>query len=269
MTGVQTCALPIYKTLLNVAIKGDKFTPDDIIKKSSTKTISKYDYKDTSTYTSETDLGKLYHLYNNPSYKNERDYMSLKVVGVLRSKEDTYLDLMPASIGYNTSLKDFFVADSGVSSVNNNFKNNWYIPRTEEAWNNFVQLLKDIQKGSITADSKNIYSLVDSVFNCESIFSKDTTPSCETYVKQAGRFGTNFPVNKDVALGDFDKLSNDEKIKLFSTVNSNLINYIVYYLGYSTLTSIVIFPTSLTTKADIIKKLDFYNQGKVDSEQIL
>jgi putative ABC transport system permease protein len=269
-TSVDTYEVDTTATLLQIAIKGENFTADDIVRKEANRTVSKYYCKDSSNYVSKDNKGELNKLYYDETLKANEDYVPLHIVGVLRSKEDTYINLMPASIGYNSSLKDFFAEKSKNSEVSTNFKNNWYIPRTEEAWDNFIQVLKDIQAGTVTADSKNIYSILDSVFTCESIFTnKDTTPSTETYIEQGYRLGVEFPVNEDIVTGNYKNLTTKQLTQLFTNINSDLINYIVYYMGYSTLTSIVIFPVSLTTKSEILKKLDAYNKDKTDAEQIL
>jgi putative ABC transport system permease protein len=65
-------------------------------------------------------------------YNNETDYPSkeLKVVGVLRPKTDSYVDMMPPSIGFLTSLKDEMIADRNTEkgkALAANITSNWYL----------------------------------------------------------------------------------------------------------------------------------------------
>lgn len=49
----------------------------------------------------------------------------------------------------------------------------------------------------------------------------------------------------------------------------NLVDFVAYYKSYSLVTSVLIFPESLTTKDALMSYLDAYNTGRKDSEQII
>ncbi len=266
----QTYEIDTDKTIAKIILKGGKnVTADDIVRKESTKTIYKYAYKDDDVYVDDDNKGALNKLYNDASLKEGTDYTTLHLVGVLRVKQDTYINLMPSSIGYLTSLKDQFASDCSNSQINKNMKNNWYIPRTEEAWTNFATAITDIMNGDVS-DTATLMADVNKAITCENIYYGSTNPNnISTYMTQSERFGVDFPVNEQIVSGNYKDMSTSELTSAFKQINSDLINYIVYFLGYSIITSIIIFPLSLTTKAKVIEKLDAYNNDKEDSKQIL
>jgi putative ABC transport system permease protein len=65
-------------------------------------------------------------------YNDETNYPSkeLKIVGVLRPKTDSYVDMMPPSVGFLTSLKDEMIADRNTEKgklLASSATNNWYL----------------------------------------------------------------------------------------------------------------------------------------------
>ncbi len=81
--------------------------------------------------------------------------------------------------------------------------------------------------------------------------------------------GVDLPVDRDIINGDFDDYDIQNANDLLIEIRDNFVNYLAYYLGYSRITSIIIFPSSLDAKASIIKKLEAYNKNKKESEQII
>lgn len=78
----------------------------------------------------------------------------LKIVGVLRQKADAYLDTIPSSIGYLTSLKNEMLSDTtteygkALASV---AKENWYIARTDDDKTDGVALLETAINSAVTS----------------------------------------------------------------------------------------------------------------------
>jgi putative ABC transport system permease protein len=69
-------------------------------------------------------------------YENGTKYPAkeLKIVGVLRQKADSYVDMMPPSVGYLTALKDEMLADRDTAKgklLANNATNNWFLHRPD------------------------------------------------------------------------------------------------------------------------------------------
>lgn len=267
---VDTYEIDTTMTIAKVILKGgENITADDLVRKNGTKTIYKYEYKDDQTYFDASNKGALNELYYDNSLSEGTDYLSLHVVGVLRVKEETYINLMPSSIGYLSSLKNYFSEKYNSSEISEHMSTNWYIPRTDEAWTNFSDAITSVINGDVTDTSKLMEDVNDSIV-CENIYYGVGNPNnISTFMTQSARFGVDFPVNEKVVTGDFENMSDDEMIDLFGSINTDMMSYIVYYLGYSTITSIIIFPLSLTTKAQIIERLDNYNKERPDLEQVV
>ncbi len=73
-------------------------------------------------------------------YENDAKYQPkiLKIVGVLRPSESSYINLMPSSIGYLTSLKDEFVKDveNNCQDLQDVCKNAWYFTTKKDSQKN-------------------------------------------------------------------------------------------------------------------------------------
>ena len=73
-------------------------------------------------------------------YENDALYQPkvLKIVGVLRPSESSYINLMPSSIGYLASLKDEFVNDveTNCRDLQNECKNAWYFSTKQNSSKN-------------------------------------------------------------------------------------------------------------------------------------
>ena len=266
----NTYEIDTTKTIAKIILKGGKnISADDLVRKDATKRIYKYERKDDQTYVDELNKGALNELYYDNLLKEGTDYLSLHVVGVLRVKEETYINLMPSSIGYLSSLKDYFSEKYSSSQISQHMSTNWYIPRTDEAWTNFCDAITSVINGDVTNTTK-LMEDVNSSIVCENIYYGVENPnSISTFMTQSARFGVDFPVNDQIVTGNYENMSDEEMLDLFESINTDLMNYIVYYLGYSTITSIIIFPLSLTTKAQVIERLDSYNKDRSDLEQIV
>ncbi len=76
-----------------------------------------------------TDNDGLMNIYEND---DQYDEIKLKIVGVLRPAKNSYLSLMPGSIGYLESLKDLFVKDSeeNCSDIHKTATQSFFVPKT-------------------------------------------------------------------------------------------------------------------------------------------
>lgn len=242
------------------------------------------------------DTPSLDAVYNDDATHNP---VNLKIVGVLRPSPDSYLSLMPASIAYTSDLTKYMVDDyqedaAGLALADAQ-KNNWFVKRDEEdaskdglaTLNNSFKTLIDNLGGADgdenqTIDSSLFNQLVGNSITYYSAIGKTNSNgtititlsnSPTTYLAWCERFGSKFNqvdlsslssggVADFVAwliLGDFFE----------STGNPNISDLMAAANSYSTISSILIFPKTLSGK-DVIKSyLDGLNYGKLDKDQII
>lgn len=244
-------------------------------------------------------------IYNTPSldavYNDDATHnpVNLKIVGVLRPSPDSYLSLMPASIAYTSDLTKYMVDDyqedaAGLALADAQ-KNNWFVKRDEEdaskdglaTLNNSFKTLIDNLGGAdgdenqaidsslfnqLVGNSITYYSAIGKI-NSNGTITITLSNSPTTYLAWCERFGSKFNqvdlsslssggVADFVAwliLGDFFE----------STGNPNISDLMAAANSYSTISSILIFPKTLSGK-DVIKSyLDGLNYGKLDKDQII
>lgn len=244
-------------------------------------------------------------IYDTPSldavYDDDATHnpVNLKIVGVLRPSPDSYLSLMPASIAYTSDLTKYMVDDyqedaAGLALADAQ-KNNWFVKRDEEdaskdglaTLNNSFKTLIDNLGGAdgdenqaidsslfnqLVGNSITYYSAIGKI-NSNGTITITLSNSPTTYLAWCERFGSKFNqvdlsslssggVADFVAwliLGDFFE----------STGNPNISDLMAAANSYSTISSILIFPKTLSGK-DVIKSyLDGLNYGKLDKDQII
>ena len=242
------------------------------------------------------DTPSLDAVYNDDATHNP---VNLKIVGVLRPSPDSYLSLMPASIAYTSDLTKYMVDDyqedaAGLALADAQ-KNNWFVKRDEEdaskdglaTLNNSFKTLIDNLGGAdgdenqaidsslfnqLVGNSITYYSAIGKI-NSNGTITITLSNSPTTYLAWCERFGSKFNqvdlsslssggVADFVAwliLGDFFE----------SAGNPNISDLMAAANSYSTISSILIFPKTLSGK-DVIKSyLDGLNYGKLDKDQII
>jgi putative ABC transport system permease protein len=289
-----------------------QFTSED-----STATVR---YFDTSSYTMDD------------VYSNDETYgaVTLKVVGILRPTEDSYLSLMPPSIGYTQALTDYMTEYDGLTEAEKTIKDelddsvtgNVFMTKSGvEKLNSFMDILKDAgldtlisaylngdigsidssaldsgaftdeQESAITEFLSTFTDYTEGMASCfkyvdHFVYSGNTAPQytgfyyylvhCQEVGAELNTSNVDFPSNDYEYLVFFKEFFSE---RYFTHVNepasergadeTNLLDILAVENNYATITSILIFPTSLTTKGDLLARLDTYNEGKTDSEQII
>jgi putative ABC transport system permease protein len=177
-------------------------------------------------------------------YENEETYPSvdLKIVGVLRQKADAYLDTMPPSVGYLTSLKDEMLEDADTNfgrELSSVAAKNWWINRDEgdtsedgaylleNALNNAISNLssataedaKGLTSNDISAISKAVHYAYPYVYDSYADYGafgasySDFLSSCESVLanfnqsKVQSFFDDVFAIAKDESLSQSAKAS--------------------------------------------------------------
>jgi len=244
-------------------------------------------------------------------YNDDATYhpINLKIVGVLRPTESSYISLMPSSIGYLSSLKDEIVADTAEGGAGANIaqyaSENYYINNHDANANDATTKEDYNPEDGIVALKKQLLSLSSSSISESSISTLLSSAFTFRYFSVWNTetpYGTNFSsfliLNHYVG-GDFKEAEisgipdtpsaaysdNDEVWIRFiafwknqlttpafynqGTADWNAVDFLAYFNGYALVSSILVFPASLTTKDALHAYLDDYNTGKDKEDQIL
>ncbi len=271
-------------------------------------------------------------------YQHDEIYnpLKLKVVGVIRSREDSYISLMPSSLGYLSELKDYLADDGQTISSSpelrtaherllNAAKGNVYYrydvdengdPTKDDSLYKLNALISEyyhsynlgdmIQRfeetGKLTeADASTLSTLLTNLpSNIASCLSyrdfwgneknKEGVPNFTNshyYFQHCQNVGCDL-LQGEVDIPSFSNADSSSAMEgvgklvgkitdpsFWNDVNNNertswcLIDFLALENNFSIITSVLIFPASLTTKESLTKYLSDYNVGKEDSETIV
>ena len=270
--------------------------------KESNKTVYWYTNTDAKS-------GSYGNIYNNDSNYQP---IKLKIVGVLRPSKDSYISLMPSSIGYLSSLKDDLASDVQKGGRGEKLAQiaakNYYINRgSETRYGGFGDGLD-----ALNAALKNVYASLSSTTTSSTSISESVLENVlsGTYIyrdvfndaeggyaplsssssrflswnrKVGGDFGenniTNLPDTPTTAYDPNDagwdkfttfwrKRLTDPKFYNGTASDWSAVDFEAYFNGYALVSSVLIFPLSLTTKDALHNYLNAYNTGKEDIDQI-
>lgn len=255
--------------------------------------ISSFD-EATGTYSGKS-ITKDLKYYTQPAldevYGQDSKYapIDLKVVGILRPTKDSFISLMPASMGYLSSLTDTLAKDTEKGQPGEPLAAeqtaNWYIPRTGDKNDGLAILNANIQavlaaqsSSSITSMSQNTFlGALNGVFRFSYAYAYDstdpgTTTNMSTFLNMCHYVGSSFADVNPPSFDDLDGWTTLLENPLF--FNTTVVDYLAYYSSYAVISSILIFPASLTTKDRLRDYLDKYNKDhdgnpKPDVDQII
>ena len=224
-------------------------------------------------------------------YHDDAKYkpIKMKIVGVLRPTESSYIQLMPASLAYTPALTKLMTDDiaEGTSAyaLGQVQKKNWCIPRTDSQSTDGKALLQrtfdeiaallssfdDLQNidEGVQAQVSNVFTTgLSKCFRQYSVTSyyPDENQiyyhgSANGYLSSCRNFGAEF--NKDIDVTNFfvnmmDPTSSKDAFDPESSENA--MDLIAYANSYSLVSSVLIFPKSLTSKPTIHNYLDTWNE---------
>lgn len=236
-------------------------------------------------------------LYTAPD--NVYNPIKIRISGIIRPKKDTLINLMPGSICYPSALKEHYVNDLAqeYKAINGKAKENYYIKKfaTEDVIDD-SELLHGWQKATINllegvnyayqgADTSRLTQLLDKddYFKFYSLFAdvydiaSVTTPELldkyasssfsNAYSRSNYRFASEF--DGSITFNPFSVPGVGQTFLPVPDTYEQFQDLVTYCSGYSTITSILIFPKSLSDKDRIFEYLDAYNSGKEDAEQVI
>ena len=203
----------------------------------------------------------------NTYWNDDSKGRKLTLSGIIRVKENSYIDIMQPSIGYLSGLKEDIFNANRVSDISTSlYDKNWAIDSVLQSPSAQAELLKMITDPTyvpkdpsleVFRDYTNIYDIINRAFyffDPGDIKTPSTTPLTSVGVSEYLTLGRKYSSD----------LSNE-----YGTHTDTYLSLLANYLAYSLVTSIVIFPNSLDDKEQILTYLDAWNEGKPEDEQIL
>ena len=217
-------------------------------------------------------------------YNDDSKGINLKIVGVLRPKQNSSVATMTTGLCFQNSLQNYLLGENRKADIYNKILNNISFDETK----NPTDLINDLTglisvetdengNSSTTINVNNINSIFDNYYHFYDLFtgSNTTTSGSEftikNYLKQANIIGADV-INKELKEGGAATLLKYiEKIcgyMVKGTVDKQelaksypyVLSFLGYINSYSNIQNIVIFPSSLNAKNELIAKLDEYNE---------
>ena len=230
-------------------------------------------------------------IYNDTS----RQGINCKIVGVLRPTETSPLTLMPPSLAYTPKLSKIMSNDyaegTSTQKLGSILRDNWVIPYSSDPdqdgktiVQNFANELakvftdlggKEINESSYENISSNTLGTISSLLTNQlpKAFREYTVTgkgyyytSISSYLANCRNLGATFPkVDIENFLSDLFT-GTTTFADLFKPGDSSIMNLVAASNSYGLVTSILIFPSSLTTKDALKAYLDDWNKTHPDNQ---
>ncbi|MCQ2792059.1 MAG: ATP-binding cassette domain-containing protein, partial [Bacilli bacterium] len=234
----------------------------------------------TGSYIYEKDLRDLYE-------GKKGKPIVLNITGIIRLKKNKLVNLIPGSICYPKALKDEYIKqskDPAYKEYADAARNNWYIPASGSPlikgdWATFA---KDVVLGAVyKANSLELSTWLNfgyAPIQTFGLFAKSTldndgnptgltvlqnaTTRFDDYLYANYRFSNTYKVPTFI-YDDYKHTHRPTDVDMVD-VESPL-QVINYAMGYSTITSIMIFPKDFANKQQIFNYLDQWNKDHPDN----
>lgn len=206
---------------------------------------------------------------------------TLKVVGILRPKKTTTIPLMTTGLCYLKSLQETLVEENTKASLVEDFKKNIVLKNVNGfGTSNFASMIFELSQLSAndTLTTTSVANLLNKYFSFRGVKNiGEEYSGVASYLKAAKGFGCDM-VSKELlekGLTDKDFLTEyfTNMINLYNEgkvieATNLLIGFYGYLDSYSVIRNVVIFPTNLTTKSQLLEELDEYNKISEDPNDI-
>ena len=224
-------------------------------------------------------------------YDNDAQYkaIDMHIVGVLRPTETSYIQLMPASLAYTPALTKIMADDIAEGTPAHRLgeiqKQNWCVHRDsnpdndgkaklQRVINDIVKVINESGQGSDATYSQAMDAMTNGFPSClreYSVTAYNNPSSVGYFTRISGFLGwcRNFGVEYEI--GDISNLmlnlfGGDGEGFFDSASEENVMDLIAYANSYSLISSVLIFPSSLTMKDTIHRWLDDWNTANPDAE---
>ena len=216
--------------------------------------------------------------------------IKMKIVGVLRPTPSSYIQLMPASLAYTSKLTKIMAADieEGTSSyrLGEIQRRNWFVPRSDnpdyDGLANLQKLLDTVtalinssteatRSTNLTQAISVLTSGLPNSFAMFSAMQKNSQKNIGDFLSCCKNLGAEFEsvslLNEDDIMNYFIRVTQIGIPEYFNNdAVENIMDLVAYANSYSLITSILIFPASLTTKDTIHRYLDDWNAAHENNE---
>ena len=211
--------------------------------------------------------------------------VKLKIVGILRPTAGSYIQLMPTSLAYTPKLSklmaDAIAPGTTAYALGEMQKHNWVIPRSANEKSDGLVALNTVAKAiAEVINNEKSFASESAMVKILTQLSNGLPNAMVGYnALGGGATGSNstflrWCLNLGVEFAKIDDLENylvnamlDGPEKYFSSASAeNIMDLLAYQNSYSLITSVLIFPSSLTTKEAIHKYLDSWNDTHPDNE---
>ena len=272
----------LYKCYPNSGYYDLPEDPKDLDSMLLTREVDSYkNFRRTSSGTIEADPAQLNVKYlpdpnDEEIYANSAAHkgITMKIVGVLRPTKESFISLMPTSLAYTKKLTKIMTDDTAAGTTTAALgeiqRTNWYIPRDEDPSadglakiNAILSGLKKIDFTNPDAVSAAYSSAMDSLpgaVHYPTVVGEARFSKISGFLGNCRNLGAVFPniKNYQTVLTSF-LFGNVNQILNPASTDPNLMDALAYANSYSLVTSILIFPASLTTKDAIHSYLDAWN----------
>ena len=201
--------------------------------------------------------------------------ITMKLVGVLRPTKSSYLTLMPTSLAYTSKLTKIMADDIAPGTTTNALgeiqRTSWYVPVSDDPSADGIAVMNKIllevaqmdltTTEGVAAAYNAITSALPNAFHYPTVVGKARYVRISGYLGSCRNLGATFPnlTNYLPVVASF--LSGDVAAIFDPTsAKANIMDALAYANSYSLVTSVLIFPTSLTTKEKIRNYLDEWNR---------
>ena len=227
--------------------RAGRFLYDMIVALRDSSVFAPYFHRQLNYYQSPSnDSKRLEELYNG----NTEGQRTLKISCILRPKSTTSIGLLSEGIYYPSSLTYQCFHDNASSSIAKEFKDHilFSADQTKDYGSLFGEMVSDFYQDKLDLSSslatilQNFSLLTLTVI--DDITPYSTTNDISSYISARLELGSD--------------VSFQEGVDLFNPLT---------YADF--VSSITIYPTDYESKLDLIEKMDEYNKGRPESEQVI
>ena len=217
-----------------------------------------------------------------------------KIVGILRPTKGSYIQLMPSSLAYTPALSKIMAEDQKseiTKKLADYQKDNWFIPyggeggwsfdgkeRLQKAFDYLAEVITKLKKGETLDDAATELSGFKENLNSSfcSVMVDGLTNSGGNYYSTSASYYLSLCKNLGAEFGSVDLQSMVWELALEDSIllgndffngggANNYLDCLASLNSYALVDSILIFPTSLSSKTSLKNYLDTWNDSHPDA----
>ncbi len=245
-----------------------------------------FSFSSVASVTDGLGINRDMYTYSSPSSSQlaefyENNGTTLTITGIIRAKSTSNYTLLSPSLCYMPELQNDFYQENLDSEFCTNLANNFYVRFPEGSDQmTFISELEEIFDSYMESDSSILPSTeLNSFFNTYfynwDITSGRTYSGLSNLISQAMTYGSDIVPDsmrgidlsdEDSINGIIDEITTALQNGVIDTVYQYMLGIAACLSGYGLISSIIIIPTSLITRNDILDAIDSFNEIVSDSE---